>query len=137
MRDNNIGTEFYGLPSWATEAQTVGVVGKTAGQEGRLTSAGGQCVTPLPTGQALGPSCPLGYVSWVADKLDHIVEVELAALSKAVDWIAWVSTGNCCNKNGRQVSPPTAPHPHIRLFSPRMVSVYRGAGFCRVAEVVA
>lgn len=87
------------------------MVGKTAGQEGRLTSAGGQCVTPLPAGQALGPSNPLSYVSWVASELDHVVEVELAALSKAVDWIAWVSTGDCCRKNRRQVSPPTIPRP--------------------------
>ena len=98
MRDH-IGAEFHGLSSWAREAQTAGVVGKTAGQRGRLTSAGGQRVTPLTAGQALGPSSPLSYVSWVANELDHVVEVELAALSKAVDWIAWLSTGDCCNKN--------------------------------------
>lgn len=114
MRDNNIGTEFHGFSSWATEAQTAGVVGKTVGQEGRLTSAGGQCVTPLTAGQALGPSSPLSYVSWVANELDHVVEVELAALSQAVDWIAWVSTSDRCKKKGREVSPPAIPHAHIR-----------------------
>ena len=87
------------------------------GEEGWLTSAGGQHVTPLPTGQALGSSGPLSHIAWVADKLDHVVEVELVALGEAVDWVAWVSTGNCCNQNRREVSPPAAPVPKSVLSS--------------------
>lgn len=71
------------------------------GAGGRLTSAGGQRVAPLPVGQALGPSGALRHIARVADKLDHIVEVKLVALSEAVDRIAWVSTGDCCNQNRR------------------------------------
>lgn len=57
-------------------------------------SAGGQHVTPLPAGQALGPSSPFSHIPRVANKLDHIIEVKLVALSEAVDRVAWVSTGN-------------------------------------------
>lgn len=88
------------------------------GEEGWLTSTGGQHVAPLPTGQALGSSSPLSHIARVANKLDHVVEVELVALGEAVDRVAWVSTGNCCNRNRREVSPPVVPHPQSFLSSP-------------------
>lgn len=89
--------------------------------------AGGQRVTPLPAGQALGPRSPLSHIPRVANKLDHIVEVKLVALSEAVDGVAWVSTRNRCNQNRRQVSPPAIPHPKkFILFSPGIVYVQQG-----------
>lgn len=103
--------KFTGFFFWATEPHMAEMVGSRVGEKGWLTSAGGQHVTPLPAGQALGPSSPFSHIPRVANKLDHIIEVKLVALSEAVDRVAWVSTSNCCNQNRRYVSPPTIPHP--------------------------
>lgn len=102
LSQTNVRTKFAGFCSWITEPQRAEVLGVgAAGEEGWLTSAGGQHVAPLPTGQALGPSSPFSHIPRVANKLDHIIKVKLGALSKAVDWVAWVSTGNRCNQNRR------------------------------------
>lgn len=106
------------------------------GEKGGLTSAGGQRVAPLPAGQALGPSGPLSHIPGVANKLDHVVEVKLVALSEAVDRVAWVSTGNCCNQNRREVSPPLIPHPpKLILFSPGVSQAHEGSSALSLTEV--
>lgn len=111
-------TESPDFRSWVTDHRWEWYWGSgVGGEEGRLTSTGGQHVTPLPAGQALGSSSPLSHIARVANKLDHVVEVELAALGEAVDRVAWVSTGNCCNRNRRAVSPPVVPHPVCPLLT--------------------
>ena len=111
-------TESPDFRSWVTDHRWQRYWGSGVGGGGRrLTSTGGQHVAPLPAGQALGSSSPLSHIARVANKLDHVVEVELAALGEAVDRVAWVSTGNCCNRNRRAVSPPVVSHPQSVLSS--------------------
>lgn len=60
-----------------------------------------------------GIGSPLSHIARVANKLDHVVEVELVALGEAVDWVAWVSTGNCCNRNRRESALLLFPNPSL------------------------
>lgn len=65
------------------------------------TSTGGQRAAPLAAAPALGPGRPLQHVAGIAGEVDHVVQVELAAVGEPVRRVPGVTTRDGCG--GRQV----------------------------------
>lgn len=68
--------------------------------------ADGKGITPLAICQALGLGCPFQAVTNVADKLGHIIQVELVALRQAIRWISRVTAGYGCREKAEMLASP-------------------------------
>lgn len=71
------------------------------------TSTGGQGAAPLAVAATLGLRRPLQHVAGAAGEVDHVVQVELAAVGEPVGGVARVPAGDGC-RGDRPPSPSPA-----------------------------